>query len=176
MLLKNYIMWIFWQMWSWKTLLATIIASNYDRIYCNYEIKWIKIQKIKNMNDILNIEYNDEKWILILDEFNINASSRNSMTKKNKQLNELLVLSRKKNLDICVIWQDFYWIDKVYRNLIQYVFMPKIYDDWKLLIEIYKLKKWEHIKIKTILMKENPFKFLFKNNIEYDTTETNLIF
>lgn len=188
--ITNKIINIFWLPGSWKTLLATCMTCDYTRIFANYEIQkthimqekiyWKKKiyktlinQLIRSYNELQLIQYNDTKWLLILDEAWINFNSRNSMSRLNKKFNELMFISRKKNLDIIIIWQLNFTIDKVLRQLSTYNFIM----NWK------KWKEFEYFLYKNTTFWEtfistfkiNLLKILSKLRLEYNTLDVAIL-
>lgn len=143
--MQNRIIWIFWQMWAWKTLYATILSAQYNTVFWNYIIKWHPWHTyLKNIFDVENIPRQEQKGLFILDEANLNFSWRDSMSWKNKVLIKLLLLSRKKNLDLIIIWQDYSWVDKYVRNLCEVIYILKKiqkHSHFDTLLQIYT-KKW----------------------------------
>ncbi len=83
------------------------------------------------MKDASDIEYSDTKGVVVLDELGINNNSRRSMSKDNMELNELPMLSRKKNVDILFIAQLSFMGDKVFRELANYEFRMNSWFDSK---------------------------------------------
>lgn len=180
-MLQNRIIWIYWQMWSWKTLYAVILSSLYNRVFANFKIKGHKDAIfLKNIFEIEKVEKQEQKWLLILDEANLNFSGRDSMSNKNKSLIKLLLLSRKKNLDFVIVWQDFGWVDKYVRNLSEVVYLlHKIprgnYFD--VMLKIYT-KRWSiewWFFLNKITYLKDPIKLLWKLNIKYDTTDLSIL-
>lgn len=121
-IVQNKIISVIWFPGSWKTFFATMLAFWYpdDRIFANIDIYryWKRISKrIRDLDDLEHVVYNDRKWILILDEMWINANSRRSMTEANMKFWEVAMLWRKKNVDIINCAQLNGMADKVFRDL-----------------------------------------------------------
>lgn len=124
MIIQNKIITIYWKPWSWKTLLSLFFASFYCRkgskIYSNVDYFFNKKkinETIKDIKDIKKIPPQSQKWLVVVDEWWVNINSRRSMSDDNIELWQLWMLSRKKNIDIIVIAQLDYTIDKYYRDL-----------------------------------------------------------
>ena len=188
--ITNKIINIFWLPWSWKSLMATCMTCDYTRIFANFEI--YKIEKfeqkfwkkkqiykklinnlIKSYSELQQIEYNNIKWLLIIDEAWINFNSRNSMSNINKKFNELMFVSRKKNLDIIIIWQLFFTIDKVLRQLSTYNFVMNWKKGENFEYFIYKNTTFGEILLWT--KKINLLKILSNLKLEYNTLDVSIL-
>jgi hypothetical protein len=166
------------------------MSCDYTRIFANFEIYknekfekiyWKKKEIYKRMinnlirtyEELNNIQYSDNKWVLIIDEAWINFNSRNSMSKMNKKFNELMFISRKKNLDIIIIWQLFFTIDKVLRQLSTYNFVMnwKKWENFEYFI--YKNTTFGEILLWT--KKINLLKILSNLQLEYNTLDVSIL-
>lgn len=179
--MQNRIVWIFWGLWSWKTLYSVILSSQYSRVFANFVIKWHQDAIFyKTVNDIEKIEKQKNKWLLIIDEANLNFSGRDSMSWKNKIIIKFVLLSRKKNLDLIIVWQEFSWIDKYGRNLCEIVYILKKVQKstfFDVIMQIctkkWNINSWFMLTRLTYLI--DPVTLLKKLNLKYDTTELSLI-
>lgn len=125
---------IHWKMWSWKTLLSIAICTDYyKRVYANFSIfeHWQILNKIvSSYSEIENIRFSYTPWILIIDEAWINANSKDWRSLDSRILQELLFLTRKKNLTLIWIAQRYESIDVNARVLADCIFeMVKL--KWK---------------------------------------------
>ena len=130
-IVQNRIFMISWDPGSGKSWMGAMIASSYDYIYSNIDIKknWktINTRLIKDLSDIENISYKEKKWIVMVDEGWVNINSRKFMTDQNILFWQLGMLWRKKNVDICIITQRDFMVDKNFRELAKYVFEMRSY-------------------------------------------------
>lgn len=116
--------------WSWKTFFACFLAYFYTRVYANIDIKYWKEQKsniYKEMQDLEKIKFSEVKGLLIIDEWWINVNSRRSSSSRNLEFWKLAMLSRKKNVDVLIIWQLERSLDVYYRELSRYIFQMTSY-------------------------------------------------
>lgn len=108
-IIKTRIISIYWLPWEWKTFFASFISFFYKRIYSNVDFfqNWKKRNiTIKTLLDLeTKIKYDDEVWLLIIDETGANANARDSMSEKNKFYWRLAMYCRKYNINIIVISQ-----------------------------------------------------------------------
>ena len=147
---QNKIIGIYGLPWQGKTFFATYLASQYKIIYSNVEImKWvvdinenlitnIKVNNdIKTILDVEKIEYNDTKGIVVLDESGLNINSRRSASEDNMEYARIGMLWRKKNVDILIIAQLEFSVDKYFRELSSYtVEMKSYFDNGKIMFEV----------------------------------------
>lgn len=115
---------VYWKPWEGKTLLCNALVSDFTRIYSN--IDFYKKEKklnisIKNFYELQSIKYDPTPWIVIIDEWWINVSSRKSMTTKNQEFSEFLFLWRKINCRIVWISQRYKSLDVNTRELADYI-------------------------------------------------------
>ena len=122
-ILQNRIVRIHGDPWTGKTFFACFIAADYGRIYANFEI-YDKARpgktrngKIASLYEIDKIKYSPNKGIVILDEGGLNVNSRRSSSNENLEAAKLAMLWRKKNVDILMIAQLDYSLDKYFRDL-----------------------------------------------------------
>lgn len=124
--LKNNIYTFIWKRWSWKTMLASIwgYLDEYKLVYSNFSLKY-KDKKVLSFEDFdlyKKIDSNNlQKKLLIFDEWGINANSRNFASKINKLLSFFIFISRKFNIDVIFITQDFETIDVNLRRQTDYL-------------------------------------------------------
>jgi len=172
MKLENNIFVIEWKRGAGKTLTAsTLFAPNYQNILVNYELIIPKknIIKYKNIDIFKYLSFSDlSKKLIIFDEWGINASNRESMSKRNKILSFFVMVSRKFNADLLVILQDFEDVDKKIRKQTDYkIEIKKIWE--KQLLNIWQMDFWKEKFL-------NSFEFdgltaMKKLNIYYDTRD-----
>ena len=125
MIIRNKIILILGRPGEGKTYFATFLASFYPRIYSNIEITQNgnkMTHYIKNLEDVNNIAFSEEKGVVLLDEGGININARNSQSSENKEFGQLAMLGRKKNVDIIVCAQLGRMIDVYFRELANYIF------------------------------------------------------
>lgn len=175
-IIQNKLVYILGKPGKGKTFCAVFVASFYNRIYSNFEIlkNGRKINKdIKTIKDATEIDYNDEKWIIVLDELGINNNSRRSMTNDNMELNELPMLSRKKNVDILYLAQLSFLGDKVFREMANFEFKMNSWFDGKdhlmFWADIYTRDEWKSFFHKSVLMDLMEFSVL--TGVTYNSLE-----
>jgi len=122
---------IYWKMRNWKTLNAICIGLQYyPRIYSNVNMyqNWKSIVKfLEDYQSIKNIRFSYTPWILIIDEAWLNVNSKDSFSKDNRLMQEVLFLIGKKNLSLIWIAQRFESIDVNARALVDLILkMTKI--------------------------------------------------
>jgi len=109
------------KMRNWKTLNAICMwLCFYPRIYANLQIyqKWKSIVNfLEDYNSIKNIRFSYTPWVLIIDEAGLNVNSKDSFSKDNRIMQEILFLIGKKNLSLIWIAQRFGSIDVNAREL-----------------------------------------------------------
>ncbi len=191
----NHILYCAGSMGYWKTMLATIMttAQRYQNVYANYPITWLenmwkKYKQMKHFSDIEALQTRDDKerkWVLIIDEVNINLPNTGYMSKQNTEVAKFWVLSRKANIDIILTWVDFFSMDVRFRRIVHTLFNmehPKTHANWiDLNFQKRQAKTWEFTKEKwhilvwyMVLEKANTI--LEQNKIRYDTTATARLF
>jgi hypothetical protein len=154
--------------------MGAFIASTYPYIYSNIDVKhkWKSIltKKIDSLSDIEHIKFQDKKAIVMVDEWWVNINSRRFMTEANLEFSQLAMLWRKKNVDICIITQREFMIDKNFRELAKFVISMRAYFVWyqKLMFE-FKISAWGIFKKawKIDLMKWGEM-----TNFTYDTLDS----
>lgn len=112
---------IYGKMRNWKTLNAVCMALDYyPRIYSNVNIyqngKSI-VKFLESYQAIKQIRFSYTPWVLIIDEAGLNANSKDTFSKDNRLLQEILFLIGKKNLSLIWIAQRFASIDINAREL-----------------------------------------------------------
>ncbi len=124
--MKTYI--IHGKMRQWKTVTAihmSLDARFNWRIYSNVWIyyNWISIltKKITDFDQLNNIRFSYEHWIIIIDEAWINANSKDGFSDSNRLLQRILFLAGKKNCSVLWIAQRFESIDVNARVLADYI-------------------------------------------------------
>lgn len=183
-IVKNKIVNIFGEPWSWKTLMLAFLSYFYllqwGSVYSNFDIKinWVKKNKdIKNLYDIKKIKFKEKKQWVILDEAWKLLNSRESMNNINEKSDiiDLAFLGRKKNADIFLGAQLDYSIDKYFRDLWKYNFYMDSFfvkkDYLKFKVNMY----WRGAKDKWYFLWEREidlFRFLSYCKVEYDTFST----
>lgn len=180
-IIQNKILNIFWLPGSGKTFLVSLIAYwyfvqkkpiiwNVDFFFKNDK----RVNKrINSINDIKYIDYIEEGWLIIIDEWGLNANSRQSMSKSNMVFAEMLFLSRKKNCDLIFLAQLEFSVDKyirfmAYRNVV----MTSYFDGPNHLNFEMEIKKGD-----TIIWYKNVDLMLFAKDISftYSTLESSKI-
>jgi hypothetical protein len=115
-----------------KSIFVRFLCNFYPLIYSNLEMKTngIKINNtITSMSEIEFIPFSSEKGIIVMEESGINASSRESMSEGNKEISKFLMISRKKNKDVCFVMQLQRNVDINIREMAVYKFeMTSHYD------------------------------------------------
>lgn len=122
---------IYGKMRNGKTLNAICMALDYyPRIYSNVNIyqngKSI-VKFIEAYSDLKNIRFSYTPWVLIIDEAGLNANSKDTFSKDNRLLTEILFLIGKKNLSLIWIAQRFESIDINARSLCDAIIEMKKY-------------------------------------------------
>lgn len=144
---------------SWKTFLSSFFAFSYfinnQKIFSNIDFFykwWVERinKKIQKIQDIKYIDFQDNKWLIIIDEAWINANARRSMSDKNLEFNELTFLWRKKNCDIIYIAQLDFSVDKYIRSLATFQINMTSY--WS----------WNHYLMYTMEIKKKDFLIWYK--------------
>ena len=147
MILQNNIFTFIWKRGAGKTMLASIFGNmeEYKIVYSNFTLQY-KDKKVINFEDFdlyKKIDENDlSKKILLFDEWWINANSRNFQSTINKLLSFFIFISRKFNIDVVFITQDFETIDINIRRQTDYLIdveggLPRYIQ-----YSVYNLKKW----------------------------------
>jgi hypothetical protein len=126
---------VYGKMRNWKTLNAICMALDWEkRIYSNVNIykNWNSIVKyLSNYAEIKKIRFSYLPGVLIIDEAWLNANSKDTFSKDNRLLQEILFLIWKKNLSLIWIAQRFESIDVNARVLADAIFqMRKISRNW----------------------------------------------
>lgn len=122
---------VYWKMRNGKTLLAILMGLDWEkRIYSNVNIyrngKSI-VNFVESYEDLKKIRFSYMPGVLIMDESGINNNSKDTFSKDNRFLQELLFLIGKKNLSLIWIAQRFESIDVNARALVDGIFeMRKI--------------------------------------------------
>lgn len=190
--LDNTIIWIFAPPGEWKTLLATLIAWAYDFVWAVYNIEGHEnFYRIRDYTDIENLKIIrkwkniKKKWILIIDEVNVNFWNQNFQSKSNKWMGKFLMLSRKLNLDVLFVWQRSWWADKVIREMCRQTWAIRKFEksNWDLdvIVNCWTNKwgvgnmDWE----KYVLTKRKTFKNCLETLkvmwLSYDTTDLSIL-
>ena len=171
--IKNYV--IYWKMRNWKSMLATCIATEFDVIYANYEIKHknknisILIQKTR---DLARIKYTAQKAVLVFDEAWINFNSKDSRSKNSRFLQNLLMLCWKLNLNIIWIGQRWKSIDVNVRDLCTDIYQVRKINRRNYPIFMIDIKKrGKHIDevLTNRTIRADLIMWLKEDNITYDT-------
>lgn len=77
---------------------------------------------INSVSDVSEVKNNG---IVLVDEGALSFSSRNSMSKKNKELGELMAIARHKNLSLILVTQNTGMLDKNVLNLTDAILLKK---------------------------------------------------
>lgn len=137
-----------------KTLLAICMAMDWKkRIYSNFDIfqDWKRLwKKIESVQDVKNIRFSYTPWIIIIDEAWINANSKDTRNKDNRDLQEILFLVRKRNCSLIWIAQRFESIDINARVLSE------------MILKTHKIRRWNKHPI-FIITKQKQV----KNDLKY---------
>lgn len=175
--IKNKIIMICWDPGSWKTMSTMFFVGFfylcwYKRIYSNvnyyYRRKRIN-DPIYTINDINRIPFNEQKGLVIIDEAWLNINSRRSGSNVNLEYSKLGMLWRKKNVDIVLVAQLDYSIDKYFRDLAYATlyFTSRFVKKDYLMFEA-KIYKKDYL----IGMKEFDLFYMIKNTfLNYNTLE-----
>jgi len=118
--IQNSIITIYGKPWAWKTFFAVMLASFHKRIYSNVLIKHNGKQisnTIHSIDDLEKIDFSEIKWIVIIDEWWVNANARRSSSEQNLEFGRLAMLWRKKNVNIVMISQLERMTDVYFREL-----------------------------------------------------------
>lgn len=119
-IIQNKIYMIVGPPWSWKSIVATYMASWHPIIYANYEIKyrWKKCNNsITHVDQLEYITIQDDKTMIVIDEWGVNNNARNSWSEWNMLFWQLAMLWRKKNANIIMVSQLSRMSDVYYREL-----------------------------------------------------------
>ena len=112
---------VHWKMRNGKTLVSWCMALDfYPRIYCNFQIyRYNKsiVNYITTYEQIKNIRFSYKAGVLVIDEAWLNANSKDTFSKDNRILQEVLFLIGKKNLSLIWIAQRYKSIDINAREL-----------------------------------------------------------
>lgn len=163
--------------WEWKTFFASFLAWFYDRIFSNVDFykNWKKINKtIKTMLDIDQIEFNENRGLIVIDEWWANANARRSMTDKNILFWRLWMYCRKKNCNVVMISQLERMADVYFKELSYYHFEISSYfsgPDYLMFEVQIKNRHWDLIKI----VNYDLIKYSNKYKITYNTLDYSLI-
>jgi len=168
---------IHWKMRNWKTLLGIIMSLDfYPRIYSNVNI-YMEGKSIVNLvNDyssLKKIRFSYTPWVLIIDEAGLNANSKDTFSKDNRLLQEILFLIGKKNLSVIWIAQRFESIDVNARVLADGIFkMKKISRYWNHPIFICTKQKQKGLQLESEKITEIDSIQILKNlSITYNQLE-----
>lgn len=113
--------------WQGKTVFASsVFAYHYKyRLYSNFQIfqYWKSITNYYDTYEKLSsIQFSPTRWILILDEWWFNFSVKSWKTKENNILREFMFLSRKLNLSLVFIAQNYENLEPDSRRSCDYIF------------------------------------------------------
>lgn len=181
-IIQNKIITVYGDPWSWKTLITLFFVGyfhicGYKRIFSNveYKYKWKRINRtIKDIKDIENkIKFSEQKGIVVIDEWGLNINSRRSNSNENLEYARLWMLWRKKNVDIVIVAQLDYSIDKYFRDLSFASFYMESYFIRKdyLMFEVTIYRK-DYL----VWKKEFDLFYLIQNTyFEYNTLESSMI-
>ncbi len=135
---------------SGKTMLSSIAWSlpEYKQVFSNFQLEYKNKPTIQYKDFDLYWKLdkdNLDKKLLIFDEGWINANSRNFQAKLNKLLSYFIFVSRKFNIDLIFITQDFDTFDKNIRRQTNYLFEITNHLPNYIEAEIWKMKRGEKI-------------------------------
>ena len=109
-----------------KTTLSTYIATQKHKqgkkIYCNYALKKIPFTPIGSLEDIAKVRHG----VLILDEIWLWIFSRTSMSKINQEIMKIIMLNRKRGVDIVYTAQLERTVDVILREVTTVFLFPHI--------------------------------------------------
>lgn len=174
-ILTNKVYAFIWSRWSWKTMLSSIIwkFKPYKKVYSNFELQYKnkEVIRYKDFDLYDKVKTTDlEKKLLIFDEGGINANSRNFASKINKLLSFFIFVSRKYNIDIIFISQDFETFDKNIRRQTDFLFEIKSFLPKNIDATIWKMEYWQK-KFMIGTYSIDTLKLLENYNIKYDTRD-----
>jgi len=124
-IIQNKIYIVVWKPGKGKTFFATFLASFHRYIWANYEIKlnWKVCNNfIKKIDDLDKIKFQEQKQMIVIDEWGVNNNARRSSSDSNLLFGELAMLSRKKNANVIMISQLERMSDVYYRELAECCF------------------------------------------------------
>jgi len=175
MILQNNIYTFIWKRWAGKTMLSSIWWSfdEYKYIFCNYELTYKnkKVIRFKDFDLYKKIDEDDlSKKLLIFDEWGINVNSRNFQSQMNKLLSFFIFISRKYNIDIIFITQDFETLDINIRRQTDYLIKVEWWLPKYIQYSIYNIEKWFPKNIRWTYTID-ALKVLDLLNIKYDTRD-----
>jgi hypothetical protein len=181
-IIQNKVINIFGRPGSWKTFLSSFFAYPYfmrnAKIFSNVDYFYKKSpfrinKKIQKITDIQYIEFQEKKWLIVIDEGWLNINSRRSISSQNMEFAEMLFLWRKKNCDIIFIAQLDYSLDRYMRDLANANIYMESYPIWKNKLNFtLKIKKWDY----TIWYKEiDLITFANESQFNYSTLESSKI-
>lgn len=180
-IIQNKIITIYWPPWSGKTMITEFFVWYFymfwaKRIYSNVEYKYknrIINKKIKDIKDLDRIKFAEDKWLAIIDEWWLNINSRRSMSSENLEYAKLGMLWRKKNVDIVIVAQLDYSIDKYFRDLsFCSIYMESFFYKKDYLMFEGTIYKKDYL----VWKKEFDLFYIVKNtNFSYNTLEESMI-
>lgn len=179
--IDNKIIIIYGKMRNWKTLLAGLIAY-YDfqkRIYSNFQIykgwKSVLNKYIETFQDVKNVRFSYTPGVICLDEWGINANSKDGFKESSRILHEALFYSWKVNCSILITAQRKNSIDINFRELADLIIECK--KVWRekdgrpiFLVTRYQAK-WDQLIFHSDYILDS-IKFMRFMGITYDTLET----
>jgi ABC-type Na+ transport system ATPase subunit NatA len=126
--MTNFILGIFGNLGSGKTLLASILAYAFKqkgyKIYANYNLKiadyYIDLSDPENFINVFKKINNKQKNLMVLDELYIFMDSRTSASIRNRIYDMIVLQSRKLNLNIIHTEQDPKAVDLRLRLITNY--------------------------------------------------------
>ncbi len=174
-ILTNKVYAFIWSRWSWKTMLSSVIWNfkPYKKVFSNFDLNYKNKEVVRYRDFDLydKVKTTDlEKKLLIFDEWWINANSRNFASKINKLLSFFIFVSRKYNIDIIFISQDFETFDKNIRRQTDFLFEIKSFLPKNIDTTIWKMEYWQK-KFMLGTYSIDTLKLLENYNIKYDTRD-----
>lgn len=107
---------------TFATYLAGMAYADGNDIYSNYTLKHIPFTPVRSLSDINKVR---SGW-LILDEVWLWLFSRTSMSKMNQELMKIIMLNRKRDVNIVYTAQLKRTVDVILRDVTTYFVHPKV--------------------------------------------------
>jgi len=152
-----------WEPRSWKTTLWAVLSLHFDSNYFFWNVElffnWIQKTQIIQHSDLFNhLPYLNNLWLIILDELWKNFNSKEGMSQKNKNFQDLCFTAWKHKISLIWISQRLWSIPIDLRETCSMCFYVDSYIlNWQLLfnIRLEKLLKPDYLSTVTILTRKN---------------------